>query len=59
MCYGMYLLHMFILAPMSAALIPIIPTPIAIIATASATFALSTIAAILIRKIPLVGNWIC
>ena len=57
--YGMYLLHMFILAPMSAALIPIIPTPIAIIATAAATFALSAIAAILIRKIPLVGNWIC
>ena len=57
--YGMYLLHMFILAPMSAALIPILPTPTAIVATAAATFALSAIAAILIRRIPFVGNWIC
>ena len=57
--YGMYLLHMFILAPASAALIPRLSTPVAIAATAAATFALSALAAILIRKIPFVGKWVC
>ena len=57
--YGMYLLHMFILAPASAALIPRLSTPLAIATTAAATFALSALAAILFRKIPLIGRWIC
>ena len=39
--YGMYLLHMFILAPVSAALIPRLATPIAIVATAAVSFAAS------------------
>ena len=33
--------------------------PMAIFATAAATFALSAVAALLIRKIPLLGKWIC
>ena len=57
--YGMYLLHMFILTPVSAALIPRLATPLAIFATAAATFTLSALAAILIRKIPLIGKWLC
>ena len=57
--YGMYLLHMFILAPASAALIPRLSTPIAILTTAAATFVLSAVAAILIRKVTVVGKWIC
>ena len=57
--YGMYLLHMFILAPVSAALIPRLPTPLAIVATALATFAASALAAFALRRMPVVGKWIC
>ena len=57
--YGMYLMHMFILTPASLALCPLLPTPLAIFATAAATFACSAVAAILLRRIPLVGKWIC
>ena len=57
--YGMYLMHMFILAPASAALCPHLPTPLAILATAAATFACSSLAAILVRRIPVVGKLIC
>ena len=55
MSYGMYLLHMFILSPVSAALIPRLSTPLAIAGTAAATFALSAAAAILLRRIPLIN----
>lgn len=57
--YGMYLMHMFILAPVSVALCRHLPTPLAILATAAVTFACSSLAAILIRRIPVVGKWIC
>ena len=57
--YEMYLLHMFILAPTSAALIPRLSTPIAISATALAAFALSAAAAILIRKVAHKAKHIC
>lgn len=57
--YGMYLLHMFILPPLSAALIPRLDTPFAIIATATSTFLFSAVAALAVRKIPCVGKWIC
>ena len=57
--YGMYLLHMFILAPLSAALIPRLDTPTAIIATAISAFILSAVSALAIRIIPCVGKWIC
>ena len=57
--YGMYLLHMFILTPASAALIPRLSTPIAISATALATFLLSAVAAILIRKVTHTVKHIC
>ena len=57
--YGMYLMHMFILAPVSAALVPRLPTPFAIVATAVAAFAASACVAIILRRIPVVGKWIC
>ena len=57
--YGMYLLHMFILAPVSARLIPHLSTPLAILGTAAITFAGSAFLALLLRKTPVVGKWIC
>ena len=56
--YGMYLMHMFVLAPVSAALVPRLPTPFAIVATAVAAFAASACVAIVLRKVPAVGKWI-
>jgi surface polysaccharide O-acyltransferase-like enzyme len=57
--YGMYLLHMFILAPVSAALIPQLPTPLAIAITAAVSFSLSALAALVLRRLPVIGKWIC
>jgi len=57
--YGMYLLHMFILAPVSAMLMPRISTPLAILATAAVTFAASALAALVLRRMPVIGKWIC
>ena len=57
--YGMYLLHMFILTPVSAALIPRLSTPLAIAATAAVSFSLSAVASLALRRIPVVGKWIC
>jgi len=57
--YGMYLMHMFILTAAFAKLSPHLPTPLAILATAAATFIGSSVAAILLRRIPVVGKLIC
>ena len=57
--YGMYLMHMFILTPVFAALSPYMATPLAILATAAATFSLTAVAATLIRRIPLLGRLVC
>ena len=57
--YGMYLMHMFILAPVSAALCRHLPTPLAILSTAASTFGCASAAAILLRRLPVVGKWIC
>jgi len=57
--YGMYLLHMFILAPVSARLIPHLSTPLAILTTAAITFTASAFLALLLRRMPVVGKWIC
>ena len=56
--YGMYLLHMFILAPVSAVLNPHLPTLFAIIVTAAVTFIASAFAAIILRRVPIIGKWI-
>jgi peptidoglycan/LPS O-acetylase OafA/YrhL len=57
--YGMYLMHMFILTPVFAALGPRVSTPVAILATAAATYVLCAGVAALVRKVPHVGKWIC
>ena len=57
--YGMYLLHMFILPSTFALLRPQLPVPLAIAATAAATFALSAVVALLLRKVPFFGRWMC
>ena len=57
--YGMYLMHMFILAAVFSKLSPHLPTPLAIFATASTTFICSALASLAIRRIPVVGKWIC
>lgn len=57
--YGMYLMHMFILPLASAHLKGMVPTPFAIAGTAVATFVLSALAALLLRRIPVAGRWLC
>lgn len=57
--YGMYLMHMFILTPVFAALSPHLPTPFAILLTAAATYVLCAVVAVLVRKVPYIGKWIC
>jgi len=51
--YGVYLVHILFLMPISAALKPLFPTPMAILATAATTFFLSSLAVALIKRIPL------
>jgi surface polysaccharide O-acyltransferase-like enzyme len=57
--YGTYLLHMFILTPVFAALRPLLPTPLAILLTAAACFVLSSAASLAIGRLPRIGRWIC
>lgn len=57
--YGIYLMHMFILTPVFARLSPHLPTPLVILATTAATFVCSAVAAVAVRRIPVVGRWIC
>ena len=57
--YGMYLMHMFILPVAFAALKPHLPTPLCIASSAILAFVASAVAAILVRRIPFVGRWIC
>lgn len=57
--YGMYLAHMFFLPAAFAMLNAHLPTPLCIMLTATATFAASAAAAMLIRAIPKFGKLIC
>ncbi len=57
--YGMYLVHMFILAPVSALLIPRLFTPFAILVTAAISFTASAVAALVLRRLPVVGKYLC
>ena len=57
--YGMYLVHMLVLAPVSAALIPRMATPLAILSTAAISYVASALASFAVRRIPVVGKWIC
>ena len=57
--YGMYLVHMLVLAPVSAALIPRMATPLAILSVAAISYVASALIAIAVRRVPAVGKWIC
>lgn len=57
--YGTYLLHMFVLLPVFAYFRPKFPTPLAIAATAVSSFVLSSCISIAVRKVPMLGRWIC
>jgi peptidoglycan/LPS O-acetylase OafA/YrhL len=57
--YGTYLLHMFVLLPVFEWFRPLMPTPVAILATAAVSFAASSLISIAVRKIPKIGTWIC
>ena len=56
--YGTYLLHMFVLLPVFAALHVGCGTPVTIFATAAATYALASAAGVLLRRVPFVGRFI-
>jgi len=56
--YGTYLLHMFVLLPVFAALHAGCGTPVTIFATAAATYALASTAGVLLRRVPFVGRFI-
>lgn len=54
--YGVYLVHIIVLVPVSAWLKPLLPTPLGIIAVASLTFVISSAAVLVLRRLPLVKN---
>ena len=56
--YGTYLLHMFVLLPVFAALHAGCGTPVTIFATAGASYVAASAASVLIRRIPFVGRFI-
>lgn len=57
--FGVYLLHMFVLVAVVGWFKPANPTPLAILATAVTTFAISSLISMTIRRVPFVGRWIC
>ncbi|MCQ2390177.1 MAG: acyltransferase [Kiritimatiellae bacterium] len=57
--YGTYLMHMLILTPVVTCLRAHLPMPLTVVATAIATFALASLASLTIRRVPVVGKWIC
>jgi surface polysaccharide O-acyltransferase-like enzyme len=57
--YGTYLLHMFVLIPVFGYFQPKLSTPSAIVATAVSSFAVSSAVSLAVRRVPIVGRWIC
>lgn len=57
--YGIYLAHMVALSAYSRLFIQLIPcTPLAIMATATASFVTVSVVAVMVRRIPVAGKWI-
>ena len=54
--YGTYLMHIMVLVVLAEHLKGAAPTPIAIAGIAAGSFAISSVASIIIRKIPVVGK---
>jgi len=57
--YGTYLVHIFFLVAIMGWLKPLVPTPVAILVGASLTFAAGSAFSLIVRRIPVVGKWIC
>jgi len=57
--FGVYLLHMFVLVEVVTRLRPHMPTPTTIVVGALATYAIASVASLILRKIPHIGKWIC
>ena len=57
--YGTYLVHMLVLAEVIARLQGKLPTPLAILASAALSFVTASLFSVAVRKIPVVGKWIC
>ena len=56
--YGTYLMHIMVLVVLAEQLKGSVPTPIAIAGIAAGSFVISSLASIVIRKIPVVGKLI-
>ena len=56
--YGMYLMHIVVLVVFVGHLKGSVPTPVAIAGIAAGSFGVSSVASIIIRKIPIVGKLI-
>lgn len=56
--YGVYLMHMLILAPVMGAYRQVLSTPAAIFATALTTFACASLVAVAVRRIPVLGRFV-
>ncbi|MBQ0033055.1 MAG: hypothetical protein KBT68_09690, partial [bacterium] len=56
--YGTYLMHIMVLVVLAEHLKGSVPTPVAIAGIAAGSFAVSSVASMLIRKIPKVGKWV-
>lgn len=56
--YGTYLMHILVLVELTGWLKGVLPTPLAIVATAVGSFAVSSAAGMLIRRVPVVGKFI-
>ena len=57
--YGTYLVHIFFLCSVMPLLKGRVATPLAIVGCAVLTFAGSSFFSLLVRRIPVVGRWIC
>ena len=57
--YGTYLVHIFFLGAIMPHLQDHVATPVAIIGGAALTFAGASLFSLLVRRLPVIGKWIC
>ncbi len=56
--YGIYLIHMIVLAPVSSALSGVLPMPLAVVSVAAIAFVSSSLVSLMGRKIPFIGKYL-
>lgn len=56
--YAMYLLHILVLVALAPLIMPHCVNPWAILVLAAATFVVSALAALVLRRLPLIGKWV-